>query len=319
MTIGEKVGFASKKRWMWSGIISKAINRHSFSVHKSKIISCVLLRMFPVSYHINMKGVREYRCQQVLLHPDEDTRAILEFIGSEASKLANCAIYYCRQVYFQIKRFVNYKEIDEIMKFNPHFKAMRSACAQQVCHDVVDAFTSFKKLLDLWFTGQLEDKPRLPKYRKKGGLVAVSCPARWIKLTPEGQLKIPLGRKVKAWFGIDHFLLPMPSNLRFDDIREFRILPRNNSFYLECVYFQEETPKVTSNSNVLGLDPGLDNWLTGVTTTGKSFIVDGKRAKSQNHLYNKKIAIRKKGKAQDYWDDELSAITEKRNRQIDAR
>ncbi len=256
-----------------------------------------------------------YGCQQNLIHANDDTKAILEFICSEANKLANCGIYYCRQMFFKAYRYVKKYELDSVLKNNPHFKAMRSACAQQVLHDVVESFTSYKRLSKLWKNGQLANKPRLPKYRKKGGMAVVSCSARWIKLV-EGMLRIPLGKQVKAWFGLDHFLLPMPSNLDFKSITEFRIVPRNRCFYLECVYEQGEVNKVSPNLNVLGIDHGVDNWLTCVSNTGKSFIIDGKKVKSQNQWYNKRVSQIKKGKAQDYWDDKLADLTEKRNRQM---
>lgn len=256
-----------------------------------------------------------YGCQQVLISPDDNVKAILEFICSEANKLANCGIYYCRQMLFKAHHYVGKYELDSQLKSNPHFKAMRSACAQQLLHDVAESFTSYRKLLALWKRGELANKPKPPKYRKKGGLTAVSCPASWIKFT-DGMLSIPLGKQVKAWFGIDHFLLPMPSNLNYKDIKEFRIVPRNNCFYLECVYKQKEVKQLTSNGNVLGIDHGLDNWLTCVSNTGKSFIVDGRKVKSQNQCYNKQVAKIKKGKSQDYWDDKLADLTEKRNRQM---
>ena len=145
-----------------------------------------------------------YGCQQNLIHANDDIKAILDFICSEANKLANCGIYYCRQIFFKAYRYVKKYELDSVLKNNPHFKAMRSACAQQVLHDVVESFTSYKRLSKLWKNGQLTNKPRLPKYRKKGGMAVVSCPARWIKLV-DGMLKIPLGKQVKAWFGLDHF------------------------------------------------------------------------------------------------------------------
>ena len=40
-----------------------------------------------------------------------------------------------------------------------------------------------------------------------------------------GQISIPLGQKVKAWFGLKSFQIPMPTNLDYDDIREIRIFP----------------------------------------------------------------------------------------------
>jgi putative transposase len=259
--------------------------------------------------------MRLYGCQQHLINQPQEVTAVLEYICSEANKLTNCGIYFCRQIWFKANYFVKKYELDEQLKNHPHFKAMRSACAQQTLHNVVESFTSFRRLNKLYKAGQLHFKPKLPNYRKKGGLAVVSYPARWVKLI-DGQLKFSLGNQVKAWFGIDHFLLPMPSNLDFESIKEYRIVPRNNNLYIEFVYKQPDVEKVEANGNVLGIDPGLNNWLTCVSNIGKSFIVDGHKMKSQNQWYNKQVAQLKSGKAQDYWDDQLAGLTEKRNRQM---
>lgn len=66
----------------------------------------------------------------------------------------------------------------------------------------------------------------------------------------------------------------------------------------------------------LGVDPGLNNWLTCVDTLGNSFIIDGKHLKSVNQWYNKQVASLKKDKPQGFWSKQLAAITEKRNRQM---
>ncbi|EAW33720.1 RNA-guided endonuclease TnpB family protein [Lyngbya sp. PCC 8106] len=93
-------------------------------------------------------------------------------------------------------------------------------------------------------------------------------------------------------------------------------MPRNNSFYLEFVYGQPKVKQAEQSGHILGIDPGLNNWLTCVSTTGKSFIIDGKKVKSQNQWYNKQVAKLKTGREQGYWDENLAAITEKRNRQM---
>ena len=169
--------------------------------------------------------------------------------------------------------------------------------------------------LQRWDAPQLTNKARIPKYRKKGGLAVVSYPARWVKLV-KGQLKFTLGKQVKAWFGIDHFLLPMPSNIDLKSIKEYRFVPRNGCFYLEFVYERPSPEQVIPTEKVLGIDPGLNNWLTCVSNIGRSFIVDGRKVKSQNQWYNKRVAAIKKGKHQDYWDEQLASYTEKRNRQM---
>ncbi|NEQ09304.1 MAG: IS200/IS605 family element transposase accessory protein TnpB [Moorea sp. SIO4E2] len=256
-----------------------------------------------------------YGCQQHLITTNADNKAIIEFISSEANKLTNCGIYYCRQVLFKAGKYLTNADLDKIMKTNVHFKAMRSACAQQTLHGVIESFKSYKALSKLYKKGQLANKPRVPKYRKKGGMTVVSYPARWVKLI-KGQLKFTLGKQIKAWFGIDHFFLPMPSNLDHKSIKEYRFVPRNGCFYLEFVYERPTPEAVKQTGNVLGIDPGLNNWLTCVANTGKSFIIDGRSIKSQNQWYNKQVAGIKKGKTQDYWDDHLAKLTEKRNRQM---
>lgn len=77
-------------------------------------------------------------------------------------------------------------------------------------------------------------------------------------------------------------------------------------------YFQGNTVYLWS----LGIDHGRDNWLTCVSSQGKSFIIDGHKIKSINQLYNKRVAVLKTGKDKDYWNARLGKITEKRNFQM---
>ncbi len=51
--------------------------------------------------------------------------------------------------------------------------------------------------------GDLANKPFPPNYRKLG-LFTVSYPKKWLKLI-DNKIKVPLGKKVKAWFGLDAF------------------------------------------------------------------------------------------------------------------
>ena len=66
----------------------------------------------------------------------------------------------------------------------------------------------------------------------------------------------------------------------------------------------------------MGIDPGLNNWLTCVSTLGTSFIVDGLHLKSLNQWFNKSVTKRKENQAQGFWSKKLATITEKRNRQV---
>jgi putative transposase len=261
------------------------------------------------------KGVIElYGCQQVLVHAEQDVKAIIEFICSESNKLLNSAIYYARQILFKARRYITKFELDGEMKSNRHFQSLYSQAAQQACRSVFEAFKSFKQLNAAYKRGEIVDKPKPPKYRK-GGLNLISYPKQALKLK-DGQIRIPLGTQVKVWFGIDSFTLPMPLNLRFEDIKELRILPRNLCFYAEFVYKIDAVVSNVDKTRVLGIDHGLNNWLTCISNIGTSFIIDGQHLKSLNRWYNKQISNLKQGKPQGFWSNKLAAITEKRNRQI---
>jgi len=255
-----------------------------------------------------------FGCQQVLIS-DTEILPYLEFICSEANKLINCGTYYGRQIYFKTGKIISKFDLNYEYKKNCHYQFLCAQAAQQVLLSVAEAFNSFRKLKVSYNSCEIADKPKPPKYRKKGGLALIAYPKQAISLI-ENRVRLPLGKKVKASFGIDSFTVPMPSNLKFENIREVRILPRNGCFYAEFVYRQQVFKLDVDKERVLGIDPGVNNWLTCVSNIGKSFIIDGRKVKSQNQWYNKQVDRLKTDKPQGFWSDELATITERRNRQM---
>jgi putative transposase len=255
-----------------------------------------------------------YGCQQVLVSLDKDLRAILEFVCEESNKLANCGIYYSRQLFFKTGKIPSKADLHRLMKSNPHFQALYSHVAQQTLTTVFESFKSFLGLLKGVKNGTVEQHPKLPGY-KKNALKLVTFPGADVKLR-DGQLRFPLGTKVKAWFGIDAFYLPIPSNLKYSDLKEIRILPRNGCFYAEFIYSVKDVKVELDLEKVLGIDPGLNNWLTIVSNANTSLIVDGLHLKSLNQWYNKRCSVLKENQPQGFWSKQLAGITEKRNRQV---
>ncbi|WP_009632232.1 RNA-guided endonuclease InsQ/TnpB family protein [Synechocystis sp. PCC 7509] len=255
-----------------------------------------------------------YGCQQTLISHNNELKAILKYVCAEANKLSNCGLYYARQMYFKAGKIVNKFDLHKQLNKNPHFGALQSQTAQQALTTIAESFKSFLGLLKAYRNGTIADCPKLPNYRKKG-LTLVTYPSQAVKLI-DHQLRFPLGSKVKTWFGLDAFYLPMPSNLDYKSVREFRILPRGGCFYVEFVYKLESVSSDVNPDFALGIDPGLNNWLTCVSNVGTSFIVDGKHLKSLNQFYNKQISTIKENKPQGFWSNKLASITEKRNRQM---
>lgn len=255
-----------------------------------------------------------YGCQQIRINPKSELKAILEFLCSESNKLANCGTYYARQLFFKTGKMPSKFDLHRELGNNSHFGAMYSQVAQQCLTTVAESFKSYRGLLKGIKKGTVTQRPKLPGYRKNG-LNLVTFPSQAVKLK-HGKFRFPLGSKVKIWFGIDAFYMPMPRNLKYQNIKEYRILPRNNEFYLELVYKIADIKTDVDVSNVLSIDHGLNNWLTCVSNVGTSFLIDGRKLKSMNQWFNKRVSVLKENQSQGFWSKQLASITEKRNRQM---
>ena len=252
--------------------------------------------------------------QQILLRLDKSELAILEYLCQESNNLYNCTMFVARKAFFESGKLMTGIDCQNAMKDNKHFQAMPNRAAQAVTHQVGEAIKSYKELVSKARKGDLSQKPKFPGYRTSGGCNKISFCADF-KLVGD-KIRMPMGLLCKAWFGVSEFFVPMPSNLDFAVIRQVRIVPRNRCFYVEYVYGVNAVQAVLDPAKCLGIDHGLNNWLTGVTNTGKSFVVDGKVLKSVNQWYNKSTSKRMENKPNGFWSNKLAALTEKRNRQM---
>jgi putative transposase len=76
----------------------------------------------------------------------------------------------------------------------------------------------------------------------------------------------------------------MPSNLEYAEIRELKILPRNGQFYAEFIYKTIAIKAGIDLEKALGIDHGIDNWLTCVSNAGTSFIIDQEFLDGTRHV-----------------------------------
>ena len=155
-----------------------------------------------------------YGCQQVLLNLNEFDYEMWEFLCRESNKLYNCGIYDIRQRYFHVGKIdLNKFELWGYGKDNEHYKIFYSQAAQQTLKSVNEAFVSYTGLLSDFYRGEREEKPKLPNYRKKGGLFVVAYPGQALKLVA-GKIRIPLGKGFKEEFGRQFAYVDMPSNIK---------------------------------------------------------------------------------------------------------
>ncbi|GET41941.1 transposase, IS605 OrfB [Microseira wollei NIES-4236] len=109
----------------------------------------------------------------------------------------------------------------------------------------------------------------------------------------------------------------MPSNIDCSKIKEFTILPKNGAFYLELSYPVQKEKHDLDINRALSIDLGTaDNLAACVDNLGNSFLIDARAMKAMNQLWNKKVATRKEGEKEGYWNAWLDRITRKRSHQM---
>ncbi|NET83561.1 MAG: IS200/IS605 family element transposase accessory protein TnpB [Moorea sp. SIO1F2] len=263
-----------------------------------------------------------------------------EFQCQQSNSLFNCAVYYAKQKHYQwlegqkayttfwrgdelrcgwktYKCATKYPELDKALKLSPHYKGMAAQSAQQTLKTVGEAISSYNKLVGLYYQGKV-DRPRFPRYRKSGGMASVTFPKQ--ALTYKEGLFYPSVSKESKPELLTQITLEPPDFIDPDWVKEVTIRPCYGQLWLDWL-IDDGKPPVTTNPNLnysqaIGIDHGGDNWLTCVSTLGKSFIIDGKKLKAMNQNYCRLVAKYKSGKSEKYWDSNLDRIQLKRNNQM---
>ena len=284
-----------------------------------------------------------YKTQQVRFTGDDAIRAILEFLCEAANRFENSVLYSIRQEHFEKNQDfyiapgrddqpqlyrkskaitgVSYPKLCKFFKDDPDYSILGGQTAQQAIKSVVERVKSYNGLRKAFFNGTIERHPSLPGYRTPHGLAAITYPSQAVRFDVEtGECTLAMSRLNKddaAAMGVSKLMVNGGYGFNREDVVEVRIVPKLGQLYIEYVYKSPQLKAIGLDpTQALGIDHGRDNWLTCVSTLGKSFIIDGRQLKSKNQWYNKRVARIQAGKPEKYWDSELDRITTKRNHQI---
>jgi IS605 OrfB family transposase len=119
---------------------------------------------------------------------------------------------------------------------------------------------------------------------------------------------------------ITDIALSVPDFIDSDWVKEVTVRPCYGELWIDWV-IDDGKEAITNNPNLdysqaWSFDHGGTNWLTGVSTRGKSLIIDGRKLKSLNQGYCRLVAKYKQGKPEFYWDSSLDRVQRKRNNQM---
>ena len=225
--------------------------------------------------------------QQIKHLSKEDYKSIKELCHI-AKNLTNEAIYNVRQYYFTEDKFLKYEKNYTLLKSSPNYKELNSNMAQQILKEVDGSFKSFFGLIKLAKQGKYSFKNcKLPRYLPKDGYTTLVI--GFVRLNGN-KLILPFSNNFKKTHKVVE--ITIPPVLLDKKVKEIRILPKTNARYFEIQYIYETEciQRNLNTQNALALDLGVNNLVTAVSSTGKSFILDGRRLKSINQWFNKENA-----------------------------
>lgn len=226
----------------------------------------------------------------------------------KSKNLYNYANYIIRQEFINNNKWIRYRELDKILKYENVYKEMPSHAAQQTLRLLDQNWKLFFKAIKDWSKNKEKylGRPKLPKYKKKNGRNIVIFTNQQCKIK-DGYIKFPktdLRLKTKVTEGL----------------QQVRIIPKGSIYVIEVVYKKEVSDVIRQENRVVGIDLGLDNFVTMVNNIGETpIVINGKGIKSINQYYNKQVAhfrsILKKQNGLD-WSKRLEKLTLKRNNKI---
>ena len=225
--------------------------------------------------------------QQVKHLSKEDYKSIKKLCHI-AKNLTNEAIYNIRQYYFTEGEFLKYEKNYTLLKSSDNYKMLNSNMAQQILKEVDSSFKSFFGLLKLAKKGKYASKDcKLPHYLPKDGYTTLVI--GFVRLNGN-KLILPFSNTYKK--SHKPVEITIPPILLDKKVKEIRIIPKANARFFEIQYIYEagHIQRNLNTNNALALDLGINNLVTAVSSTGKSFIIDGKKLKSINQWYNKQNA-----------------------------
>ncbi|BAZ26439.1 transposase [Kalymmatonema gypsitolerans NIES-4073] len=213
-----------------------------------------------------------------------------------ANSLTNSAIYHTRQSHYSkleqqgdaftlywrgdelrygwktYKCDTTYPGLDKALKDSPHYKAMAAQSAQQTLKTVGESIVGYNGLVQKYYKGEV-DKPSLPKYRKRGGLAAVTFPRQALNYK-DGCFYPSISRDTKPHL-LTEIKLQLPDFIDSDWVREVTVRPRLGEMWIDWVIDDGKEP-VDNN-------PNLDYTQAWSAPSGKSKVTHSK-VKSKNPI-----------------------------------
>ena len=219
-----------------------------------------------------------------IIKSTEHRFAQIDELAFKSKNLYNAANYVIRQNFIYGWGYVNYNEMNRLMKFHEAYKALPAKVSQQILMILDKNWKSFFEAVKAYkvdsskFTG----RPKLPLYKDKfkgRNILVYTIQAISSKFLKKGIIKLS---------GTD---FSIKTKVNPDQICQVRLVPKCHSYVIEVIYDEQEST-ASDDYFVASIDLGLNN-LVALTSNQPGFtplLINGRPLKSINQFYNKRKA-----------------------------
>nr|WP_293207516.1 MULTISPECIES: transposase [unclassified Microcoleus] len=255
-----------------------------------------------------------------IIKSTEHRFAEIDELAFKSKNLYNAANYVIRHNFIYGWGYVNYNEMNRLMKSHQAYKALPAKVSQQILMVLDQNWKSFFEAVKGYkadsskFTG----RPKLPKYKDKTkgrNLLVYTIQAISSKQLKKGIVKLS-GTELLIKTKVDP-----------DRICQVRLVPKCDSYVIEVIYdacteHSRSEPESTASYNdfAAGVDLGLNN-LVALTSNQPGFIpllINGRTLKSINQFYNKRSSrLQSQLKGRRKTSPRIQRLTRCRNQKVD--
>ena len=235
---------------------------------------------------------------------------IIDDLAFKSKNVYNYGNYVIRQEFINNNNWIRYEDLSKQIKHSDCFMALGSNSAQMTLRILDKTWKSFFVAIKDWSSNPEKylGRPKLPKYKDKNK-------GRFAVVLTNVQTKIINGYLYFSFRKLQQFNNIIKTNI-IDKLLQTRFIPNGGEYILELVYEKEIKQHIKNPKNIIGIDLGVNNFVTMVNNISlKPIIINGKGIKSINQYYNKQLAhyksISKTNNKLD-WTKRLQQITNKR-------
>ncbi|MEG4275392.1 transposase [Microcoleus sp. M2_B4] len=247
-----------------------------------------------------------------IIKSTEHRFAQIDELAFKSKNLYNAANYVIRQSFIYGWGYVNYNEMNRLMKSHEAYKALPAQVSQQILmvqdknwKSFFEAFKSYK--VDC---SKFTNRPKIPKYKHK--VKGRNFLAYTIQAISSKQLK-------KGIIKLSGTELSIKTKVNPDQVCQVRLVPKCDSYVIEVIYDEPESTPGNANS-VATIDLGLDN-LVALTSNQPRFtplLINGRPLKSINQFYNKRSSrLQSQFKGNRKTSPLIQRLTRCRNQKVD--